>query len=559
MATTVRELITRWGVEVDDKQLKSLDAGIQKVKMAANIAGAALVAMFGLAVKGAADFDTAMGEVSTLLDASAHEMGTLNEEILAMSAEFGRLPTDTAKAFYQIVSAGFGDSAQAAIVMEGAMKLARGGVTQVDTAVDGLTTLLNGYGLSADQVTNVSDKMFVAMKAGKTTIGELSKSIGKVTPFAADAGASIDELLAATATLTLGGLKTSEAVSSLKQVFAAVAKPTKEAAEEAKRLGIDFTKAGLRSKGLAGFLKDLKKRTKGEDDAMAKLFGSVEGLGSVLALTGEQADTFNETLGNMENASGQTETAFQKMEKRAGATFDKMKAKAAVFLVKLGDKLLPMVNKIAGRIEHWVAKQGGINKVVDKFVGIVKILVALKLAFWLQGVATAVTAVFTAANAAGGFGAMALAMNPVLLVTLAIAVAFALILLNLELVQDAMLETIESFSELEITASAISPILAPLFEDLIPKVNRNKGRISSANAQGFLGTEHDPTLGGAPVPTSTGGTNIDNRTNVAIEIDATGASPEDIAGIGPDVKKELNAMFDERLSQVQAGLVGVKK
>jgi TP901 family phage tail tape measure protein len=559
MATTVRELITRWGVEVDDKQLKSLDAGIQKVKMAANIAGAALVAMFGLAVKGAADFDTAMGEVSTLLDASAHEMGTLNEEILAMSAEFGRLPTDTAKAFYQTVSAGFGDSAQAAIVMEGAMKLARGGVTQVDTAVDGLTTLLNGYGLSADQVTNVSDKMFVAMKAGKTTIGELSKSIGKVTPFAADAGASIDELLAATATLTLGGLKTSEAVSSLKQVFAAVAKPTKEAAEEAKRLGIDFTKAGLRSKGLAGFLKDLKKRTKGEDDAMAKLFGSVEGLGSVLALTGEQADTFNETLGNMENASGQTETAFQKMEKRAGATFDKMKAKAAVFLVKLGDKLLPMVNKIAGRIEHWVAKQGGINKVVDKFVGIVKILVALKLAFWLQGVATAVTAVFTAANAAGGFGAMALAMNPVLLVTLAIAVAFALILLNLELVQDAMLETIESFSELEITASAISPILAPLFEDLIPKVNRNKGRISSANAQGFLGTEHDPTLGGAPVPTSTGGTNIDNRTNVAIEIDATGASPEDIAGIGPDVKKELNAMFDERLSQVQAGLVGVKK
>jgi len=549
---TVRELITRWGIEVDDSKLKSLDAGLQKVKNGAKLAGAAIIGMFGLAIKSAAEFDTAMGEVSTLMDMSAHEMEGLNDEILKMSEEFGRMPTDTAKAFYQTVSAGFGDASQAALVMEGAMKLARGGVTGVETAVDGLTTLLNGYGLEADQTTNVSDKMFVAMKAGKTTIGELSKSIGKVVPFAADAGASIDELLAATATLTLGGLKTSEAVSSLKQVFAAVSKPTKEAAKEAKRLGIDFTKAGLRSKGLAGFLKDLQEKTKGEDDAMAQLFGSVEGLGSVLALTGEQSETFTETLGAMEKANGETEKAFQKMEKRAGATFDKIKAKAVVFLTVLGEDLLPMISKIAGKIEGWIAQQGGINEVVEDFVDIVKILVAVKLAFWLQAVSKGILAIVTATKG-GGLAGLLVALNPVLLVTIAIAAAFAILLININLVQDAMLETIEAFADL--------PVLGAVLPDL-PKFNR----LSAQNAAGFLGTAHDPTLGPAPsvpvsqIPGSGAGLNQSNSSSIEINQDLRGATKEDGEAIGQATKDAIDGAVADKIgqmtTQIQAGAKG---
>ena len=50
-------------------------------------------------------------------------------------------------------------------------KLATGGVTDVETAADGLTTVLNAYGAEAGSATDVSDALFVALKAGKATVG----------------------------------------------------------------------------------------------------------------------------------------------------------------------------------------------------------------------------------------------------------------------------------------------------------------------------------------------------------------------------------------------------
>ena len=552
MAITVEELITRWGVDADgaEQTLKKLDKGLDTLKTGAKIAGAALVAMFGVAVKEAAAFDTAMGEVSTLVDVGTDAMAEMNKQTLALSEEFGSMPVETAKAFYTTISAGFGDAADAAMVLEGSLKLARGGVTTAEIAVDGLTTVLNSYGMSADSVGSVSDKMFVAMKAGKTTIGELSQALGKVTPFAADAGVSLDELLAATSALTLGGLKTKEATTSLRQVFAAVAKPTSEAAKTAKELGINFNKAAIESMGFQKWLKHVQKRVGGNDEAMAKLFGSVEGLAGVLALTGNQAGKFDEIILQMADSAGMAEAAFQKMDKRAGATFDKLKAKAKVFLIQLGDKLLPMISEIAAKIGNWIKSQGGINKVVDKFVTIVKILVGFKLAFWIQSVAMAMIGLgkaFVAIKASTGiWAAIGGAINPVLLVTIALGAALAFVIANMDELQEATTGAFEELSKL------------PLLKEIMPQVPTYGGRQSAETLKGMFGHDVTGTLGpqttlpASQVPGTSQTVNTNNK--VEVNVNAAGATAKDAQAIGDATGAAVDKSLSKQAAQIQADL-----
>jgi TP901 family phage tail tape measure protein len=320
----------------------------------AMVAGGIVAAGLGVGVAAATKFNTAMAEVSTLVDTSTTDMDAMTSQVRDLSKEFGVMPVDTAKALYTTISAGFGDAKDATVLLEGAMKLSRGGLAELGGSIDGLTSIMNSYGIKAQGVGQVSDYMFVAMKAGKTTIAELSASMGKVTPLAASAGVGLDQLMAATSALTLGGLNTAEAVTSLRGTLNAVIKPSGEAVKVAKDLGIQFDTAAVQSMGLANWLAMVKEKTGGDQAVMAKLFGSVEALSGVLALTGNQAGAFQSILGQMGTSAGATEEAFRKVDATAGAAFDRAKANASVLLETMGNALLPIVSGLADAFA-WVA------------------------------------------------------------------------------------------------------------------------------------------------------------------------------------------------------------
>jgi len=360
--------------DIDTGAIDKASSRLTGMGTTAMIAGGVVAAGLGVAVHSATKFNTSMAEVSTLVDTSTTDMDALASNVRSLSKEFGQMPVDTAKALYTTISAGFGDAQDATIMLEGAMKLARGGITDTETAIDGLTSIMNSYGMAADQVTGVSDQMFVAMKAGKTTIGELSSSMGKVTPLAASAGVSLDQLLAATSALTLGGLKTKEATTSLRQILAAVVKPTSEASKTAERLGIDFSGAAVKSMGLANWLAHVKEKTGGSQETMATLFGSVEALSGVLALTGNQAGSFADILGQMQTAGGATEEAFRKVDATAGAAFDRAKANASVLMETVGNALLPVVSGLANAFA-WLSDK--ISSLAEAHPFLTKLVVVL--------------------------------------------------------------------------------------------------------------------------------------------------------------------------------------
>lgn len=293
-------------------------------------------------VRDAVQFSTAMAEVNTLVG-DDFAFGQLTRNIREVSKEFGQLPTAQAKAAYQIISAGASSAAEATNTLTAANKLAIGGVTDVATAADGLTTIMNAYGNRVASATSVSDALFVAMRAGKTTIAELSTSIGKVAPLAAQTNTSLEELLASVAALTKGGISTNEAMTGMRAVLAAVAKPTKEASELAGQLGINFTAAGLEAQGFAGFIQEIADKTGGSTAQLSQLFGGVEALVPVLALTGAAGEDFKQILEDMGVSAGETEIAFAKMADNPQFKFDKLKAKFVDLSISIGDALLQVI------------------------------------------------------------------------------------------------------------------------------------------------------------------------------------------------------------------------
>ncbi|WP_163998682.1 phage tail tape measure protein [Pyxidicoccus caerfyrddinensis] len=324
-----------------------------------------LVSQFvGVAAAGAAlrsattealGFGTAMAQVSTLLDGEQLKMmGTLAERAKALGAEFGRMPTDQAKALYDIMSAGASDAAQATEMLRVANQLAIGGVTDVGTAADGLTSIMATYGSSLRSATEAADAMFVSAADGKTSIEAIARHIGKVAPIASQTGVSLQELLAANAALTKSGIKTETAMEGVRSILAQVAKPSEDAAKLARALGVDFTTAGLRARGFAGFMEHVRERTHGNTEQLAVLVGGVEALLPAMALTGTAAADFAASLEHMKDSAGRTEVAFNKMAETPQFKLDQLRARFASLQVDVGDGLLSAMGpSMDGLLRHF--------------------------------------------------------------------------------------------------------------------------------------------------------------------------------------------------------------
>ncbi len=315
------------------------------------------------------DFEEQMANVSTLVDTNTVDMKKLEKQILGLSPVLGSA-TDNTKALYQAISAGVDPGKAVAFVGESA-KAGKAGLTDALTAVEGGTTILNAFGMEAGKVTEVFDKMFTAVKAGKTTFPELSSAIGKVAPIAKSAGVSVDEMLGSVAALTKQGLKTTEAVTSLKAAFSNIIKPQGNAAKMAEELGIQFNAAGLKSKGLSGFLQDIGEKTGGNVEQMSKLFGSVEALNAVLALTSKQGgQDFKDILDGMANSAGETQTAFDKQSKTYKTSVATLKNSMEKVGVAIGSKVAPELAKAAVAIADWLeasmeAENSGLNQFIE--------------------------------------------------------------------------------------------------------------------------------------------------------------------------------------------------
>lgn len=249
-------------------------------------------------------FKKAMTEVSTISSQVAGDMEGFSNKVLQMTSQIPVGATESAKALYQIESASH-HGADALNILEQSAKAAIGGVTDTATAADAITTILNAYHMSADQAQAVSDKLFMTVRNGKTTWNELAHSIANVAPAAASYGVSLDEMLAAIATMTKQGVQTANAVTQLNAVITAGTSALGDGA--------------FRSRSFADAIAMIEHAANGSDLALKAELGNVRAMRAVFTLGGDSAKLFAGDLNDISNSAGSASSAYEKMSNTLGA------------------------------------------------------------------------------------------------------------------------------------------------------------------------------------------------------------------------------------------------
>ena len=385
------KLLGTIAIEGADKAEKALDnvTGTAK-KVQSTFApvtkalGGAAVALGGAGVaatKMASDYDTAFAQVSTLLQGNEADLQKYKNDIIEASNETGKSAVDMSEAVYSAMSAGV-DQANAVKFASDAVKLAKGGFTDTATAVDVLTSAINAYGLEAEDATHISDVLVTTQNLGKTTVGELASTMGKVIPTAKMMGVGIEQLGAGYATLTANAIGTAESTTYMNSMFNEMNKSgttangvLKEYAEKTLGAGAsisDLTAKGYTVTDLLGVLNDSAKES---GSSIKDMFGSAEA-GTAAAVLIDNANQFTDSLDQMNNSANATEEAYNKMDQTLASKMEKMKTRFQNVGIELGEKLFPVVEKgMTWLEEHMPEIQANIDKLVPVISNLIQIVI----------------------------------------------------------------------------------------------------------------------------------------------------------------------------------------
>nr|DAH27218.1 MAG TPA: minor tail protein [Caudoviricetes sp.] len=286
------------------KKLFAIAGGAAVLKKIGDYARESVDAFMGL--------ETGMAEVSTLLSDDADMVG-MTDQVKEFSLETGKLTSEIVPALYQSISASVPQETVFDF-LEVANMAAVGGVTELETAVDGITSVMNAYGQENLSAAQASDQMFTAVKLGKTTFGELASSLFNVVPTAVSAGVAFGDVTAAIATMTASGTPTSVATTQMRQALVELSDGGSQVGETFQKLAgtsfRDFIASGGNVGEALNLLYDHAQET---GVTIQELFSSVEAGNAAAQLTGGHAKTFADDIAAMGASSGATEAAYSKM------------------------------------------------------------------------------------------------------------------------------------------------------------------------------------------------------------------------------------------------------
>lgn len=434
-ATTVREKI---------RLLIGTFKGLGALRLFSAIGGlfALRSALLGVqkAMFKAADFEKSISDISTLYDDMGQSVGKLEEGIKGLMKS---IPVDfffKQKTAYEIVSAGISNTSEALKTLEASGKLATAGLSTTKEAANILTSALNtfkGETLDANEAANI---IFKTVRAGKTTVAELSQAFGASAPIVEEVGVSFRDFQAATAALTSTGLPAAQAQNALRQAMTKLINPTAEMQEIYSALGMDGRELIASSDNLGEAFSKIRQVADAKNLSLAKVLGSVEALTAVLGVTGAVSESYRNTLQGMREDVDVLNEGFLKQQKTMTAQWQLVKNEVNVAMVELGSKVFPVVLKalhgvidVVEEATKWWKKNEEIitGYVIPALASLITMIVALKVQLWALTASTALKTFFT--TMIGGFSGL----NIILGVTVLIK-GFRLALLSTMTVAQAM-------------------------------------------------------------------------------------------------------------------------
>ena len=397
---------------------------------------------------------TLLGTAPSVVDSVFDEFSS---SIARVSKDVGGLERDIADGLYQAISAGvprgdigdFLDVAQMAAIADK--------TADMTTAVDGLTTASNAFSSEGLSFAEIADIMFATVAKGKTTMGELSQSIGRAAGIANNAGVKFAEFQAIIGTLTLGGFKTAEAVSFLRAAITGLLRPGEDMDKVFQDIGFATAEAAIPVIGLQAAFQTVVDAAGGSTSKLQELIGTSEGVSAILGVTGANAEKFAGVLDATSNAAGFLNNAFEIAEGGVGRSFGRM----AEAFDRLGNRLGAIASKIAAPfvgviteiVNRTIRALEKMNPVIDTLIDAFKFFAKILELPGLKGLIA-------------GLAAMAIVLGSVLGVLAPVLIAFGLLIKTAVALRALIIVTRAWGAANVVVAATIKPILS-LYQRLL--------------------------------------------------------------------------------------------
>lgn len=335
---------------------KNMVPALSAVSTAATIAGAAIVAGFGLAVKVAADFEFQMSAVQAVSGATAEEMDLISEAALRIGKDTSFSASEAGLAIEELVKAGISVTDVLNGAADATVALAAAGGVDLPTAATIAANAMNQFGLAAEDLVHVTDQIAGVANASAIDMEQFAYSMSQVGAVAKLAGLSFDDTALAIAAMGNAGIVGSDAGTSLKQVLLNLNPVTDKQRDLMKQLGI-VTEDGSnafydqegRLKSLADISQVLQDSLSGMTDqqkqmTLETLFGS-DAIRGAAILAKEGAAGFDELAASVSKVSA-ADVAAQRLNNLNGQ-IEQLKGSIETIAIRIGDSLMPVIKDLA--------------------------------------------------------------------------------------------------------------------------------------------------------------------------------------------------------------------
>lgn len=386
MSPAVRQAMQGEIRRLQDQQrlLQRQRQAFQSLGQTATVAGVAMVAGFGLAVKAAADFDKAMSKVAAVSGATGRELGALRKAAIDAGRDTKFSAVQAAEAEAELTKAGIKTADILGGALKGSLALAAAGELEFADAATVSAQAMNIFGLEGKDVTHIADVLAAGANKSAADVKGLAWSLKMGGQVAAQTGLSLESTVGTLSAFADNALIGSDAGTSLKVMLQHLANPSEKAMGLMRDLGLEVYDTNGNFVGMDKLAHNLQVSLGGltqeqRDQAMATIFGSdaVRGANVLYKIGAAGVKEYTTAV----NDNGAASRVAAKMTDNLAGDIERLKGSLETALIQSGsganNVLREMVQAIGAAIGAYSALPGSVQSGTMVIIGLTGAVILL--------------------------------------------------------------------------------------------------------------------------------------------------------------------------------------
>lgn len=339
-----------------------------KISEVGNKVMPASLAVIGLgtaAVKTAADFDSAMAQVSAVSGATGDELQELRDKAREMGEKTKFSASEAADAMNYMAMAGWKTSDMLSGI-DGIMSLAAASGEDLATTSDIVTDALTAFGMTAQDSGHFADILAAAASNANTNVGMMGETFKYCAPVAGALGYSAEDVAEAIGLMANSGIKSTQAGTALRTMMTKLQGSLKLSGAAFGDVTVATANADGSMRELGDILGDLRvyfsQMTESEAAAAAETLVGKNAMSGFLAVMNAAPGDIDKLNKAIANCDGTAENMAAIMQDNLGGQLTILKSQLQELAISFGEMLMPAIRRIVSKIQAFVDKLNNMDE-----------------------------------------------------------------------------------------------------------------------------------------------------------------------------------------------------